>query len=81
MFNLIFNEKLAEISGHFGPVHCVSFSPDGHAFASAAEEGYVHYHRFPPEYFTKKFEWLNIYFYFKLLFYHFLLDDYFVSLP
>ena len=56
MFNVIFNEKLAEIGGHFGPVHCVSFSPDGFAFASAAEDGYVHYHRFPPEYFSKKFE-------------------------
>jgi len=56
MFNVIFNEKLAEIVGHFGPVHSVSFSPDGFAFASAAEDGYVHYHRFPPEYFSTKFE-------------------------
>jgi len=56
LINVIFNEKLSEIHGHFGPVHCVSFSPDGFAFASAAEDGYVHYHRFPPEYFTKKFE-------------------------
>jgi len=56
LINVIFNEKLSEIHGHFGPVHCVSFSPDGFAFASAAEDGYVHYHRFPPEYFSKKFE-------------------------
>jgi translation initiation factor 3 subunit I len=56
LFNVIFNEKLSEVHGHFGPVHTTSFSPDGFSFASGAEDGYVHYHRFPPEYFTKKFE-------------------------
>lgn len=54
--SIIFGDKLVEIKGHFGPVHSTSFSPDGFAFASGAEDGYVHYHRMPPEYFTKKFE-------------------------
>jgi translation initiation factor 3 subunit I len=54
--NIIFGDKLVEVHGHFGPVHSTSFSPDGFAFASGAEDGYVHYHRMPPEYFTKKFE-------------------------
>jgi hypothetical protein len=26
------------------------------AFVSGAEDGYVHYHKFLPEYYTKKFE-------------------------
>lgn len=56
MLSIIHNEKLAEIHGHFGPVHSIDFSPDGFAFASGAEDGYVHYHKLPPEYFTKKFE-------------------------
>lgn len=56
MYNIIFGDKLVEVHGHFGPVHSTSFSPDGFAFASGAEDGYVHYHRFPPEYFSKKFE-------------------------
>jgi sugar lactone lactonase YvrE len=34
----------------------ICFSPDGFAFASGAEDGYVHYHRLPPEYFSKRFE-------------------------
>ena len=55
-YSIIFNQQLAEITGHFGTVHSVDFSPDGLAFASGAEDGYVHYHKFPPEYFTKKFE-------------------------
>ena len=56
MFSIIYGDKLSEITGHFGPVHSIDFSPDGYAFASGAEDGYVHYHRFPPEYFTKRFE-------------------------
>lgn len=54
--SIIFTETLAQIHGHFGPVHSVDFSPDGFAFASGGEDGYVHYHRFPPEYFTSDFE-------------------------
>jgi translation initiation factor 3 subunit I len=56
LFNIIYNEKLAAIKGHFGTVHSVAFHPDGQSFASGSEDGYVHYHRFLPEYFTKRFE-------------------------
>lgn len=56
LFNIIYNEKLAGIKGHFGTVHTVAFHPDGQSFASGSEDGYVHYHRMLPEYFTKRFE-------------------------
>lgn len=56
LFNIIYNENLAQIKGHFGTVHTIAFHPDGQSFASGSEDGYVHYHRFQPEYFTKKFE-------------------------
>ena len=58
--SIIFDEQLAEITGHFGTVNAITFSPDGCSFASGAEDGYVHFHRFLPEYFTKKFEWLKL---------------------
>jgi translation initiation factor 3 subunit I len=59
LFNIINNERLGTVKGHFGTVHSVAFHPDGISFASGSEDGYVHYHRFLPEYFTKKFEWLH----------------------
>jgi len=56
LFNIIYNDELARIAGHFGTVHSIAFHPDGQSFASGAEDGYVHYHRMLPEYFTKRFE-------------------------
>jgi translation initiation factor 3 subunit I len=56
LMSIIYNESLAEITGHFGTVHTVAFSPDGTSFSSGSEDGYVHVHKFLPEYFTKRFE-------------------------
>ena len=56
LMSIIHNEDLAEISGHFGTVHTLAFSPDGTSFASGSEDGYVHVHKLLPEYFTKRFE-------------------------
>lgn len=56
LMSIIYNESLGDITGHFGTVHTLAFSPDGFNFASGSEDGYVHFHKLLPEYFTKKFE-------------------------
>ena len=56
LHNIIYSDLLASIKGHFGTVHSVAFSPDGMSFASGSEDGYVHIHKFLPEYYSKKFE-------------------------
>lgn len=56
LMSIIHNEHLADITGHFGTVHTLAYSPDGFTFASGSEDGYVHFHKLLPEYFTKKFE-------------------------
>lgn len=56
LVNYITSEELAEIKGHFGPVHSLAFSPDGKTFASGSEDGYVRVHFFQPDYYTNKFD-------------------------
>ncbi len=32
--------------GHFGPINAISFRPDGRAYATGGEDGYVRLHHF-----------------------------------
>lgn len=51
-FHKVFEEEFANVSGHFGPINSVAFTPDGTTFASGGEEGYVRLHHLDADYFT-----------------------------
>jgi serine-threonine kinase receptor-associated protein len=40
-FDYITGNEIESFKGHFGPVHCISFSPDGELYASGSEDGTV----------------------------------------
>eukprot|EP00735_Rhodelphis_limneticus_P003572 TRINITY_DN15058_c0_g1::TRINITY_DN15058_c0_g1_i1::g.24939::m.24939 TRINITY_DN15058_c0_g1::TRINITY_DN15058_c0_g1_i1::g.24939 ORF type:complete len:323 (+),score=84.18,sp/B5FZ19/EIF3I_TAEGU/45.96/9e-111,WD40/PF00400.27/0.7,WD40/PF00400.27/1.5e-08,WD40/PF00400.27/26,WD40/PF00400.27/1.7e-05,WD40/PF00400.27/0.0052,WD40/PF00400.27/2.8e+02,WD40/PF00400.27/4.8e-08,Nucleoporin_N/PF08801.6/1.4,Nucleoporin_N/PF08801.6/4.8,PD40/PF07676.7/2.5e+03,PD40/PF07676.7/4e+02,PD40/PF07676.7/1,FAD_binding_8/PF08022.7/ len=51
VFHKIFEDEIGTIKGHFGPINCIAFSPDGRSFVSGAEDGYARLHHFDPSYF------------------------------
>merc|ERR1712141_438283 len=38
-YNYDTGEEIESFKGHFGPVHCVRFAPDGELYASGSEDG------------------------------------------
>eukprot|EP01123_Difflugia_compressa_P002060 TRINITY_DN12782_c0_g1_i1.p1 TRINITY_DN12782_c0_g1~~TRINITY_DN12782_c0_g1_i1.p1 ORF type:complete len:350 (-),score=52.08 TRINITY_DN12782_c0_g1_i1:34-1083(-) len=52
-YHTIFGDELGSIMGHFGPVNCLTFSPDGRSFASGSEDGSVRLHYFDQSYFDR----------------------------
>lgn len=53
LFNIIYEEELAQTKGHFGPVHSIQMCPDGRGFVTASEDGTIRLQRFPLEYYEK----------------------------
>ncbi len=49
-YHSVFEEHFGKVKGHFGPVHHVSFNPDGTGFATGGEDGYVRLHHFDESY-------------------------------
>jgi len=49
-WHIFYEERLASVRGHFGPVNALAVSPNGKMFASAGEDGYVRLHHFDSTY-------------------------------
>lgn len=52
LMNLVTEEEIGRIAGHFGPVNTLNFYPDGRGFVSGGEEGIIRLFRFPEKYFS-----------------------------
>lgn len=46
----IFEEEVGRVKGHFGPLNTISVHPQGTAFASGGEDGFVRVHWFDQSY-------------------------------
>ena len=49
--NIMHENEVGKISGHFGPINSVEFFKDGRGFISGGEEGVIRIVRFNEEYF------------------------------
>jgi translation initiation factor 3 subunit I len=52
-FNMIFEEDMGAVPGHFGPVNALAYFPDGKGFVSGGEDGFVRIHHFDAAYFKE----------------------------
>ncbi|KAH3764559.1 Eukaryotic translation initiation factor 3 subunit I [Pelomyxa schiedti] len=50
LFDLIRENEIGRIAGHFGPIHTAQFTPDGKGYASGSEDGYVRLYMFDKSY-------------------------------
>ena len=56
LFNMIQEKEMGKVKGHFGPLHTISWMPNGRGFATGSEDGFVRLHKMDAEYFTRKWE-------------------------
>ena len=56
LYHLIQEQELGKVKGHFGPLHTISWMPNGRGFATGSEDGFVRLHKLDAEYFRRKWE-------------------------
>ena len=54
-WHTIYEEKLTQVTGHFGPVNTLAISRDGQMFASGGEDGNVRLYQFDEGYLNSKY--------------------------
>ncbi|KYR02903.1 WD40 repeat-containing protein [Tieghemostelium lacteum] len=51
-YHIAYGDEIGGLIGHIGPVHSVTFTPDGKTFATGGEEGLVQINHFDDSYFN-----------------------------
>ncbi|KAK2759789.1 translation initiation factor eIF3 subunit [Arachnomyces sp. PD_36] len=55
-YHKIFEDEIGRVKGHFGPLNTIAVHPNGTAYASGGEDGYVRVHHFDKPYFDFMYE-------------------------
>lgn len=55
-YHKIFEDEIGRVKGHFGPLNTIAVHPQGIAYASGGEDGYVRMHAFDKSYFDFMYE-------------------------
>eukprot|EP01096_Ripella_sp_DP13-Kostka_P016323 TRINITY_DN7924_c1_g1_i1.p1 TRINITY_DN7924_c1_g1~~TRINITY_DN7924_c1_g1_i1.p1 ORF type:complete len:325 (-),score=140.10 TRINITY_DN7924_c1_g1_i1:94-1068(-) len=50
LFHKVFQDEIASVPGHFGPVNCLAYSPNTTSFVSGGEDGYIRMYLLNDEY-------------------------------
>lgn len=54
LFNMVMEEEIGTIKGHFGPMNTLSIAPDGMSYVTGGEEGLIRIMKWEPDYLTRK---------------------------
>lgn len=54
IFNMVLEEEIGTIRGHFGPMNCIAISPDGKSFVTGGEEGLMRLIHFDADFLARK---------------------------
>ena len=50
LFHYMYGEEFGRVKGHFGPINALAMHPNGTAYASGSEDGYIRLHHFDNNY-------------------------------
>eukprot|EP00392_Amoebophrya_sp_AT5.2_P001024 g1026.t1 len=53
IFNMVLEEEIGTIKGHFGPMNTIAISPDGKSYVTGGEEGLIRLIHFDNDYFAR----------------------------
>jgi len=54
LWNMVFEEEIGSVKGHFGPVNTLAWFRDGRGFVTGGEDGFVRVNAFDADYLTSK---------------------------